>query len=464
MSTQHNVPPHNLDHERAVLGALMMFPDLVSEIREHCTPTDFYVPRHQHIYETILEADLAGPFDGVVIADMLTRRYPTHNDTHTEMLALTEAGWSRSAATRYATDIAAMASMRRIVETGREITALGFDTLPADIETTVDQMTDMVDAVAAGASASTLQPTVALIDAYAEQMDQPAPTIPSGYDRLDELTGGFNVGDLNLVVAPSGLGKTAFMLAAAASAARGGYPVLVQSLEMTTFEVMNRLVSAESGVDLARVTKRVMNRTERQARDEALARISAWPIHIDDDPAPTTAGIKSRCRQIRHLHDADNVLVVFDYVQLWKPGLGDATEGNRQAEVAEASRALKLLAQKAGVTILAGAQSNNIHVKAARPPRSAEDIRESSAPFHDSSLVLFLHREGYSDPDAPEEPVTDVYVSKQRNGPTGKLSVLWTPHLATYLDRSAKASWVDAPSSGKTGAEWLHHATSGAGS
>lgn len=431
------LPPHDTKAERALLGALLLSRDAYYEIEDIVGPNDFYTPVHQTLFEVIADLVTGGhPVDMVAIANVLeTSGKLDMVGGGVDLLDMTATTPAISNAPHYARIVANMATARRIASVGREIQAIGMGN-PDDIETAVDRCGRLVDDLASTQTRAALPTIAEVVGRYRETMDHPVESVPTGFAELDKVIGGWTKGDLNIVGAPSGGGKTSLLISAAMSACTAGRPVLFHTLEMSAEELQHRMISALTGIPLHKIVRRSMTGSERTQRDAALNTITEWPLFIIDDPQPTWAQMKANARAIRRIYGEIGV-GFFDYLQLKGPEPGEKSDA-RYVEIGTVSRNFKTMARVTDMSWVAGVQLNNASLRRSDRRGQIDDIRESSAPYHDSSVAIFLYREGFYNPtgDAAIDNQTEVIVRKQRNGPAPRtILVDWKPDLALFQGR-----------------------------
>lgn len=433
------LPAHDTTAERALLGALLLSGNAYYEIEDIVTPGDFYTPAHQILFDIIADLVTSGrPVDLVAIANVLeTTGKLDMVGGGVDLLDMTATTPAISNVAHYARIVADMAMARRIAGVAREIQSLAVSAAN-DVEAAVDRCGRLVDELASSQTRATLPTIAEVVGRYRETMDHPVESVPTGFAELDNVIGGWTKGDLNIVGAPSGGGKTSLLISAAMSACTAGRPVLFHTLEMSADELQHRMIAALTGIPLHKIVRRSMTAGERARRDDALNTITGWPLFIVDDPQPTWAQMKANARSIRRIYGEIGV-GFFDYLQLKGPEPGEKSDA-RYVEVGTVSRNFKAIARNTNMSWVAGVQLNNASLKRSDRRGQIDDIRESSAPYHDSSVAIFLYREGFYNRigDQAADNATELIVRKQRNGPAPRtVSVDWVPDLAMFRGRDA---------------------------
>jgi replicative DNA helicase len=429
MATTH-IPPHNLQAEESVIGAMLLSRDAIEDVVGLIDTLDFYDSNHRHVFDAIMAVVESGStVDPVTIADELTRTGLLAEIGGPGALLDFQARCPAISNVRnYVSIVADHSALRQMITVGQQMMSSGFD-MPEDVPSAIEACGRLVDDLAAGVSRLDGRTLADVLAEFRAEMDSPIATVPTGFAGLDHMIGGWTKGDLNMIGAPSGVGKSCAMTLTINAAGDDGRPTRVNNLELSEAEIINRLIALRKQIDLSRLMRRTLTRTERVRRDEALTEIGSWPLELDCDPDPTLAGMKAAARRMRRNH-GDVGLWVLENIQLWKPGKAFS----REAEVAMASRELKKFAKTEGVPVVAAVQLNNNAFSRPDKRPQMNDMRESTAPYHDSSVVVFLYREGfYGQAESPME--TQLIVRKQRNGPTGAVVVDWVPQWATFASR-----------------------------
>ena len=417
------VPPHNLQAEESLLGAMLLSREAIADAVEICHADDFYKPAHSHVFEAITSLYSQGePVDLVTVAEELRRADLLEAIGGPSLLiALQGATPATSNASRYARIVEEHALLRRLIGVAGEIAELGYS-LPDDVESAVDRAETMMFEVAQHRTADTMAPLRSLIDQSLDRLEQlyerneAITGTPTGFLDLDELTSGLQPSALIIVGARPGMGKTSFGLGMAAHAGMvERKPVLFFSLEMSHLELTSRLLCAEAKVDSSRLRNGKLLDADWEKIHRAIGSLAEAPIYIDDNPNTTVMEIRSKARRLK-AKEGDLGLVVVDYLQLMT---GRTSAESRQVEVAEMSRGLKILARELHCPVVALSQlSRNLESRGDKRPMLA-DLRESGSLEQDADVVMFLYRDEIYNPDSADKGIAEVIVAKHRNGPTG---------------------------------------------
>lgn len=421
---QTRVPPHNLQAEESLLGAMLLRRDAIGAAVElGVKPDDFHAPAHAHVFDAIVELYGKGqPADPVTVDAELTRR--GHADAGGANLITLQAGTpSTQNADRYARIVFDHAQMRRVIHAGEQIRDLGYE-LTDDVAEVVDQAEQVVydlrpksEVPAAHSLAEVLSEWLEVIERRVENGG--LIEHPTGWLDLDAYIGGLQPGRLFVVAARPGMGKTSWAGAMAVQVAERDEPVLFFSIEMGRDELAGRMVASSAGLVGSKVSQGdVVDRDwDRIAR--ALGALEGLPIDIIDTTPVTLLSVRAGIR--RAMAKFGRVgLVVIDYLQLMS-GRGRAE--NRQVEVAELARGLKLLSKEMGVPVVVLAQLNrSLEARSDKRPNLA-DLRESGEIENSADQVVFIYRDEQYNPKTEDKGIAELIVSKNRHGPTGTVRV-----------------------------------------
>jgi replicative DNA helicase len=432
------VPPHNLQAEESLLGAMLLSREAVAAAAELVTANDFYKPAHGHVYDAVSTLTARGePVDPVTVADELRRADLLDAIGGSSTLLSLQANTpATSNAARYATIVEEHALLRRLIGVAGEIAELGYG-LPDDVTKTIDTAESMVyDLSQHRITDSTaelrdlLAETLGRIEEMYDRGDSITGT-PTGYTDLDTLTAGLQPEALIVVGARPAMGKTAFALGMAAHAAMtANRPVLFFSLEMSRLELSQRLLCSEARVDSSRVRNGKLDDNDWSRITSAVGRLAEAPIWLDDNPNVSIREIRGKARRLRS-KIGDLGLVVVDYIQLMT---GRTSAESRQVEVAEISRGLKILARELHCPVVALAQLNRSLEQRADKRPMLSDLRESGALEQDADVVMFLYRDEIYNPESPDQGTAEVLVAKHRSGPTGVSKLAFLSHYTRFAN------------------------------
>src|SRR5580700_4521678 len=430
------VPPHDLDAEESLLGAMLLSRDATASAIEFCTSEDFYKPSHAHIFGAITSLYTRGEAaDPVTVADELRRSGLLEAVGDPSVLISLQINTPSTAnAGYYAKIVEEHALLRRLVTVAGEIAELGYS-VPEDVTEVVDRAESMIFDVAQRRMVDTMSP---LRDLLAQSLDhlealvergETITGVPTGYRDLDAQLAGLQAGNLVVVGARPAMGKTSFALGIVSHAAvHARVPVLLFSLEMSHLELTQRMLCSEAGVDASRMRTGHLLESDWPKISSAIGRLGEAPIFIDDNPRVTVMDIRAKARRLKSKEGLG--LVVIDYLQLMTGQSGRAE--NRQVEVSEISRGLKVLARELEVPVVALSQlSRGLELRQdIRPVLS--DLRESGSIEQDSDVVIFIYRDEVYNHESPDRGTAEIIVSKHRNGPTGVSQLAFLPHYTRF--------------------------------
>lgn len=434
--TADRVPPHNLDAEASLLGAMLLSKEAVeSALEVGLRGEHFYKPAHKYIFDAMQGLNVGGnPVDAVTVAEELRGdNYLTEVGGIEALLALQNATPAVSHAERYATIVKRTATLRKLISVASEIAEVGYSN-PDDEERAVDQAESLIFDITGqsmGDSAERVDHLVnRVFSEIADRRDQPAGItgVPTGFTGLDSMLLGLQPGTLNIVGARPAMGKSAFAMAVAVNAARSSNrPVLFFSLEMGKPELAQRILSSEANVESEMLRRGDLNDAAFTKVGHAIGRLDI-PLIIDDSPATTVAQIRAKARRVVS-REGSLGLIAVDYLQLMG---GDARPENRQLEVSEISRKLKLLAREFKVPVMALSQlSRQLESRSDKRPMLS-DLRESGALEQDADVVMFLFRPEVHDPDPNNRGKAELILAKHRAGPTGTVHLAWISTLTRF--------------------------------
>ena len=432
------IPPHNLQAEESVLGALLLSRDANGVVGEAGLKVrDFYNPAHQQIFDAIRSIySSSGPVDVVTVADELRRHGVLEELGGIERLnELQNATPSVSGAEHYARIVMDTSLLRRLIHTAGEITDIAFSE-PDDVVKAVDIAESKMFEVAEDRVVDSTRPIQELLNETMDQLEESYERgdsitgVATGYDDLDELLSGLQKSTLNIVGARPAVGKTAFGLGMATHIAKhSGKPVLVLSLEMGHNELTQRILASEAKVDSTKLRTGKLSESDWSKIGLAVGRLEV-PLFLDDNPQVTVMEIRAKARRIKAQHGG-LALIMIDYLQLMS---GNGSSENRQLEVSEISRGLKVLARELDVPIVALSQlSRNLESRADKRPMLA-DLRESGSLEQDADVVMFLYRDEVYHPDTTDKDMAEVIVAKHRSGRTGVCRLVFLDYCTLFAN------------------------------
>ena len=428
-------PPHNVEAEESVLGAVMLSADAANEALERLKPEDFYKPAHQSIFDAITRLyDGSQPIDAITVSDALRRSDQLDRIGGVEYLtALLERVPTTSNIDYYAAIVDETSSRRRLMRAGSEVTTLAMQSdLP--IEEVVDAAEARVFAVAERQVGDGLVAVGPMLQKALETMEELGTRgseltgLPTGFRDLDKMLAGLQPANLIVVAARPSMGKSALALNIAENVAEGGSPVAIFTLEMSREEVVARLLSSMASVDSARMRTGQLGPELWQKVVREASKLYQMPLYVDDSPGLTVTAIRAKCRRLMRSQGLGLVLV--DYMQLMQ---GPSRSESRQQEIAEISRSLKNLARELHIPVIAVSQLNRaLEQRENKRPRLG-DLRESGAIEQDADIVMFIYRDEYYNPDKTDSlGIAEVNVAKHRSGATGNVMMTFAAEFTRF--------------------------------
>ncbi|HLI37919.1 MAG TPA: replicative DNA helicase [Streptosporangiaceae bacterium] len=430
-------PPHDIAAEQCVLGGMLLSKDAISDVIEVIGPADHYRPAHQVIHEVILDLYSRGePADAITVADELTKqgqiaRVGGRPYLHTLIASVPTA----ANAGYYARIVRERAILRRLVEVGTRIVQIGYSG-DGDADDLVDRAQAEVYAVTERRTSEDYHSLADIMPGALDEIEAIGSRggamtgVPTGFADLDTLTNGLHPGQMVVIAARPAVGKSTLALDfARAAAIRHGLTTVLFSLEMGRNEIIMRLLSAEARVPMHTMRTGQMSDDDWTRLARRMSEVADAPLFVDDSPNMSMMEIRAKCRRLKQRHDLR--MVIIDYLQLMS---SPRRVENRQQEVAEMSRSLKLLAKELGVPVIALSQLNRSPEQRTDKKPLLSDLRESGAIEQDSDLVILLHREDVYERESPRAGEADLIIAKHRNGPTATVTVAFQGHYSRFVD------------------------------
>lgn len=449
------VPPQDMAAEQSVLGAMLLSKNAIDPATDLLEGRDFYRPAHELIFDVI--TDLSGrgePADAITVAAELTRRGEIARIGGAAYLHDLVQGVPIAAnVDYYAAIVHEKAVLRRLVEVGQQVAQLG-QSGTGEIEDIVDRAQKAVLDVDGAKSTEDYNVLSDLMSSTIDELEEletrsgEVRGVMSGFGDLDRLTTGFRPGQMIVVAARPGVGKSTLGLDFVRNASiRQGLTSAIFSLEMTGAEIAMRLLSAEAKVSIQHMRGGSMSARDWEAIGRAMATVQAAPIVIDDSPNMTMPEIRSKARRIKKQHGLD--FIVLDYLQLMTSG---KKVESRQVEVSEFSRHIKLLAKELELPVVAISQLNRGSEQRTDKTPQLSDLRESGSIEQDADIVMLLNRpdaHGAGESERPGE--ADIIVAKNRSGPVNKVAVSFQGHYSRFTPMAREP---EAASGGASGADF----------
>lgn len=429
-------PPNDIAAEQGVIGAMLMSKDAIADVVEVISSQDFYQPRHEQIFNAIIDLYSKGePADAVTVANELDRRGElARAGGHVYLADLLSSISVAANAGYYAEIVRQKAALRRLLDASIKISQMAYAG-QGDADAIVDVAQQTIYDVSSGKTTEDYAQLGDLLEITFDEIesigsaDGHSHGVPTGFIRFDELTNGLQPGQMVIIAARPGIGKSTLALDFARSAAiDNGLTTAFFSLEMSRMEIVMRLLSADASVLLSNLRRGQLTEDEWTRLVSRTSALSEAPLFIDDSPNLTMMEIRSKARRLKQRHDLKFVLI--DYMQLMSSG---KRVESRQLEVSEFSRQIKLLAKELEIPVVALSQLNRGPEQRTDKRPMLSDLRESGSLEQDADIVILLHREDYYDKDTrPGE--ADLIVAKHRNGRTDTIPVTFQGHLSRFAN------------------------------
>lgn len=433
------LPPQNLDAERSLLGSVLISQDAFFKIVDIIKPEDFYENNHKLIFAAIIKlTEEQKPVDLVSLTNILSGRGELEAVGGSSYIAeLTTSVATASHAKHYAEIIAEKSLRRRLISASEDIVELSYDEADTDTNSILDAAEQKIFNVAKNSVKSDL---VSIETILTEQFDKlellhqqggKLAGIPTGFIDIDRKLAGLNRSDLIIIAARPAMGKTTLALNIAHNIAIDeNLPVLFFSLEMSKEQLVDKMLSTESGVDNSKLRTGNLTDEDFENLSHAWGALGEANMYIDDTPGITVTEMRAKARRLSYKQKPG--LIVVDYLQLMS-GTGRDL-GNRVQEVSEISRGLKILARELDVPVIALSQlSRSVESRHPQIPQLS-DLRESGSIEQDADIVSFLYREEYYNPETEKKHITDLIIAKFRNGPTGKIELYFKPDNQKFMN------------------------------
>jgi replicative DNA helicase len=446
MAAPDKLVPHNIEAEEAVLGSLLIDPEALFRVTPFLKSDDFYLQKNSWIFEAILSLhERREPIDFVTLCDDLERQERLEQiGGAAHVTHLINAVPSAIHVEAYGHIVEQAAIRRRLISAASRIAQLAYQE-HEDVDQTVDRAEQALFSVSQRRISRDLTPIQDVVRRYYDRIeylydhrDEPL-GVPTGFVDLDRLLGGLQRSDLILIAARPSVGKTSLGISVARYAASLGQHVAIFSLEMSSEQVVQRMVSAETGIDAQRLRLGDLREDEWPLFVQATGRLSDLPLFIDDTPSISVLQMRTKARRLHAEHGIDLVLV--DYLQLMTAG--DMRSESRVQEVSYISRSLKGLARELDVPLVAISQlSRAVEQRSEKRPILA-DLRASGSLEQDADVVMFIYRDELYNPETEVPSVAEIIVAKHRNGPTGSIELVFRDKLAQFVDAATQRAPVE---------------------
>jgi replicative DNA helicase len=440
------LPPQSTEAEEAVLGALLIDPDAIIRVATVLKAEDFYREKNRWIYETALALhERREPIDFLTVCDELDHRDQLESVGGPAFItSLINAVPTSVHAEYYAHIVERTATRRRLIEAAGEIAALAYREVD-DVDEVVDRAEQVLFGVSERRVARDLVPIKQVLSEYYDRIEYLTRHrgemigIPTGFHDLDKILGGMQRSDMIILAARPSVGKTSLALSIAHNAAkRYRQRVALFSLEMSSEQVVQRLISAETGINSQRLRRGEIAQDEWGRFMKATSDLAETHFFVDDTPGVSALELRTKARRLHA--DVGVDLIVVDYLQLMR---GDFRSENRVQEISSISRGLKALARELNVPLLALSQlSRGVEARSDKRP-ILSDLRESGALEQDADVVIFIYRDELYNENTERKNIADIIVAKHRNGPTGNMALYFKKELAQFLEAEVRRQEID---------------------
>lgn len=431
------IPPHSLEAEQSVLGAMLLDKDAINTAMETVRPDDFYKEANQEIYQAMLVLNNRNePIDIITLSEELKKRNTLEAVGGITYLANLSGSIATTANTKYYCQIVEdKSTLRKLIKSSNEIMGLSYDN-SEEVNAIIEKAERNIFDITQGAHKKGLLPiSEVLLTSFAQIEERAANKggltgLTTGFNDLDHKLSGLQKSDLVLLAARPSMGKTAFGVNIATNASlKGGGKIALFSLEMSKEQLVQRIISSTAHVDLQKIISGNLADDEWIQVVNAMGPLSRMEIYIDDTAGISMMEMKAKCRRLKVEKGLD--LIVVDYLQLMQI---DGRVESRQQEISAISRGLKGLAKEMECPVLALSQLSRAPELRSDHRPILSDLRESGAIEQDADVVLFLYRDEYYDKESEKKNIGEVIIAKHRNGPTGSIDLVFKQEYTKFLN------------------------------
>jgi len=433
--------PHSREAEEAVVGAVLINPEVYFDVAQFLAAEDFYIHRHRWIWEAFFSLhEQRIPIDMLTVTEELDRKNQLAElGGPAYLTGLVNLVPSSLNAESYAHIVEAHAIRRKMITAASQIASLAYNE-ENEISNVMDESEKAVFNVSERRLRHDVKPIKNVLSDYYDRVDElvkhPSEIfgVPTGFKDLDMLLKGLQPSDLLIIAGRPGQGKTGFLLSVARNAALiYKKRVAIFSLEMSNEQVVQRLIAQETGIDSQQLRTGKLDQNELSLFNQAVEVLSDTRIFLDDTPAITPLQLRTKCRRLYLEYGLDLVLV--DYLQLMG---GDIRTENRVQEVSYISRNMKVLARELNVPVLCAAQLSRAVEQRKEKQPILSDLRESGSLEQDADVVMFIYRPDQYEPDTDRKNIAEIIVAKHRNGPTNSIDLIFRSSLAKFENAATK--------------------------
>ncbi len=453
------LPPQAIELEQAVLGAMLIDKKGVDDAIDILSPDAFYKTEHQHIYKAIftLFKD-SQPIDLLTVSDRLIKDGALQDaGGEVYLISLTQKVASSAHVEFHARIVLQKYIQRKLISISNEIIEEAYDET-TDVFNLLDSAETKLFEITQGSLNKNSEIAESLVNQALKKIQDIANTegmsgLPSGFTKLDNLTSGWQPSDLVILAARPGMGKTAFVMSMAKNMAIDfEVPVAIFSLEMSSVQLITRMISSETGLSSSKLKKGNLEPHEWEQLNVKVKKLASAPIFIDDTPALSIFDLRAKARRLVSQHGVK--IVIIDYLQLMTAGSSSKGGGNREQEISTISRNLKALAKELNIPVIALSQlSRAVETRGGSKRPLLSDLRESGAIEQDADIVSFIYRPEYygtlewdDEEHTPCEGQAELIIAKHRNGGLENIRLKFTGYLALFSDLEESGFGNEIPS------------------
>ena len=433
------IPPHSVESEQSILGSILLDKDAIITVTETIQPEDFYKEAHKIIYECMLKLNSKNePIDLITLTEELKKQDSLENIGGISYITSLSTIVPTTTNVKYYADIVKEKSvLRKLIKVSNDILNSGYDN-SVKVEEILEQAEKKIFDISQEKSSedfksinSVLMDTYDMIEKLYTNKEE-ITGITTGFDDLNKKINGLQRTDLILVAARPAMGKTAFSLNLVQNAAlKGNASVAVFSLEMSKEQLVQRMLSAQSNVELKKIKTGNLDENDWPRIIDAMSVLSNANIYIDDTPGIKMSELRSKCRKLKIEKGLDFVLI--DYLQLME---GEGNNENRQQEISKISRSLKIIAKELNCPVVALSQLSRAPEQRSDHRPMLSDLRESGSVEQDADIVMFLYRDEYYHPDSERKNIGEIIISKNRHGETGSVELVWLGEIQKFANKA----------------------------
>jgi len=433
------IPPHSVESEQSILGSILLDKEAIITVTETIKPEDFYKEAHKIIYECMMKLNNKNePIDLITLTEELKKQGHLEDIGGISYITSLSTIVPTTSNVKYYADIVKEKSvLRKLIKVSNDILNLGYDS-SIKVEDILEKAEKQIFDISQEKSSEDFQAiNSVLMDTYdmIEKLytnKEDITGITTGFEDLNKKTNGLQRTDLILIAARPAMGKTAFSLNLVQNAAlKGDASVAVFSLEMSKEQLVQRMLSAQSHVELKKIKTGNLDENDWPRIIDAMSVLSNANIYIDDTPGIKIGELRSKCRKLKIEKGLD--LILIDYLQLME---GDGGNESRQQEISKISRSLKIIAKELNCPVVALSQLSRAPEQRSDHRPMLADLRESGAIEQDADIVMFLYRDEYYHPDSERKNIGEIIIAKNRHGETGSAELVWLGEIQKFANKA----------------------------